>query len=116
LSFKKSGISSSIKFFKTTPFFHCIATFADLQNQQPTVAHTMEIKPEELEQEGYVLLDKLEHQELVPFIRKYINTRTLYSSLYVLCNSIAFALVVFLFVQNFNSTEFSFSSRFTHLS
>jgi len=39
----------------------------------------MEIKPEELEEHNYVLLDKLGHKELVPFIQIYIKKRTKYS-------------------------------------
>ncbi|MBK6772571.1 MAG: hypothetical protein IPG78_10715 [Ignavibacteria bacterium] len=35
----------------------------------------MKIKPDELTKNGYVLLDKLGHKELVPFIRTYMKKR-----------------------------------------
>jgi hypothetical protein len=36
----------------------------------------MKITPEELAKEGYTLLDKLEHNELIPFIKTYSKKKT----------------------------------------
>lgn len=76
----------------------------------------MKIKPEELKDKGYVLLDELAHQDLVPFIRAYTKKRTTYSFIYYLCNVIVFGLVVYLFVKDFNLSDYSFGDRFAHFS
>jgi len=49
----------------------------------------MKIKPEELEQQGYLLMDNLGHRDIIPFVKKYIKTKTFYSVLYKLINVIA---------------------------
>jgi len=36
----------------------------------------MEIRPDELSEKGYFLLDKLKHNELPVFLRKYLNQKT----------------------------------------
>jgi hypothetical protein len=76
----------------------------------------MKIRPEELTENGYVLLDKLEHNDLVPFIRLYMKKWTKYAVFYYLCNLILFGVVVYLIVQGYNLPNYSFGDRFTHLS
>ena len=76
----------------------------------------MKIRPEELTEKGYVQLDKLEHKELVLFIRTYMKKRTKYSVFYYLSNIIVFGLVGYLFVQDFNLPTYSLGARFTHFS
>ncbi|MBV5314302.1 MAG: DUF3267 domain-containing protein [Prolixibacteraceae bacterium] len=76
----------------------------------------MKIKPDELTDNGYVLLDQLEHKELVPFIRIYMKKRTKYSVFYYLSNFIVFALVGYFFIQGYNLPDHSFGDRFTHFS
>ncbi len=76
----------------------------------------MKIKPDELIENGYVLIDKLGHNELVPFIRIYMKKRTKYSVFYYLSNFIVFGLVGYLFVQGNNSPNYIFGDRFTHFS
>jgi hypothetical protein len=39
----------------------------------------MKVRPEELQENGYILLDHLNHQELVPFIQTYIRKWTKFS-------------------------------------
>lgn len=56
----------------------------------------MKIRPEELTENGYVLLDKLGHQELVPFIRTYIRKKTKFSPFLVVTTT----LTILLFVVN----------------
>lgn len=46
----------------------------------------MKAKPEELESFGYKLIDKLNHQELIPFIQLYIKKNTFYARLYFVLN------------------------------
>ncbi len=76
----------------------------------------MKIRPDELTENGYVLLDKLGHKELVPFIRTYMKKRTKYSVFYYLSNFIVFGLVGYFFVQGYNLPNYSFGDRFTHFS
>ena len=76
----------------------------------------MKIKPEELEEKGYIKLDELVHKELVPFIQMYMKKRTKYSVIYYISNLIIFGIVGYLFVQNYNSPDYSFGERFTHFS
>lgn len=76
----------------------------------------MKIRPEELEEKGYAKLDELDHKELVPFIQTYMKKRTKYSVTYYISNLIVFGIVGYLFVQNYNSPEYSFGVRFTHFS
>ncbi|MBL7831871.1 MAG: hypothetical protein JNK41_12640 [Saprospiraceae bacterium] len=57
----------------------------------------MEIKYNELIENGYYLVDKLDHKELIPFIRKYIKLRTFSSNFYVAANLIVFLTILFLF-------------------
>ena len=76
----------------------------------------MKIKPDELTKNGYVLLDKLGHKELGPFILTYIKKRTKYSVFYYIINFIFLGLVGYFFVQGYNLPNHSFGDRFTHFS
>lgn len=53
----------------------------------------MTITPDELSEKGYVLLDKLEHNELGPFVQLYIKNRTKYAVFYILCKAQCLATV-----------------------
>lgn len=74
----------------------------------------MDIKPEELSAKNYVMLDKLGHKELVPFIRTYLKKWTKYSIIYYLSNLTVFGLAGYFFVKGYNSADYSFGDRFTH--
>ncbi len=76
----------------------------------------MKIKPEELSENGYVLIDSLGHKELVPFIQTYMKKRTRYSVIYYLCNIIVFGLAGYYFIEGYRLPEYSFGSRFTYFS
>ncbi|MES2616697.1 MAG: DUF3267 domain-containing protein [Bacteroidota bacterium] len=76
----------------------------------------MNIKPDQLAQNGYVLLNQLGHKELVPFIREYLKKRTKYKALYYTANIFAFALVGYFFAQGYGMPNYSFGSRFTQFS
>jgi hypothetical protein len=74
----------------------------------------MKIKPNELTENGYVLLDRLGHKELVPFIRTYIKKWTKYTVFYYLSNLIVFGLAGYLFLDGYNVPDYNFGDRFTH--
>jgi len=67
----------------------------------------MKIKPDELKNEGYVLMDSLGHKELIPFVRKYLKKKTKISLLYTIVN-IAIAIgTLFWFWKNYEIDGFS---------
>lgn len=74
----------------------------------------MKIKPDQLTEKGYILLDKLGHMELVTFIQTYIKKITKYSILYYLSNLLIFGLAGYLFITGFNKPNFDLGNRFTH--
>ena len=76
----------------------------------------MNLKPDALESNGYILLDKLEHMELVPFVRTYINKRTRFSNLYMLSNLLIFGSVGYLLVSHFKIGTFTMSEGLVNLS
>ncbi len=76
----------------------------------------MKIRPDELTENGYTLLDKLEHKELVPFVRTYMKKRTKYSVFYYLSNIVVFGLAGYFFVYGYNLPDFNLGDRFTHFS
>lgn len=76
----------------------------------------MKIRPEELSENGYVLIDSLGHKELVPFIQTYMKKRTRYSIIYYFCNIIVVGLAGYYFIEGYNLSEYSLGDRFTHFS
>ncbi len=76
----------------------------------------MKIKPDELYENGYFLLDELGHKELVPFIQTYMKKRTKYSVFYYISNFLIFGLVGYFFVKGYNLADYSIGNRFTQFS
>jgi hypothetical protein len=76
----------------------------------------MNIEPEKLTENGYVELDRLSHQDLVPFIRTYMKKRTKYAILYQVANLMVFGLTGFLFTVGIHSSDYSLPDRLTHFS
>jgi len=76
----------------------------------------MNIKPEELEANGYYLKDKLEHDQLVPFIREYLKKKTFFSIAYLAANLLAMVLIGFLFYFRIINHEISFGNGLSFLS
>lgn len=74
----------------------------------------MKIKPEELANNGYVLMDELGHMELLPFIRTYMKKRTRYSIFFNLANILIFGLAGYLFMIGYNQPDFDPGNRFTY--
>ena len=75
----------------------------------------MQLKPEELETNGYVLLDRLEHIDLIPFVRKYNSARTIFSMFYMLSNFLAFGAVGYFLVSNSQKGVFTMIEGLTYL-
>ena len=61
----------------------------------------MKIRPDQLPEKGYFLLDKLEHKELPVFLRKYLNKRSTISIVFYGLNIFFLLIAIFLFVVNF---------------
>ena len=76
----------------------------------------MKIKPEELQENGYILLDHLNHKELVPFIQTYIRKWTKFSVIYYCFNLLIAGFTGYLLVSDFNSENYSFFIKFSNLS
>lgn len=74
----------------------------------------MKIRPEELTENGYVLIDKLVHKELVPFVRNYMKKLTKYSVFYYICNLIVFGMAGFFFVDGHKLSDYNLGDRFSH--
>jgi hypothetical protein len=72
----------------------------------------MQLRPEDLPKHGYVLLDRLGHHDLAPFIRTNLKKRTTYTVLYYLCNLIFFGLTDYLFLQMFHASGYDAGNRF----
>jgi hypothetical protein len=66
----------------------------------------IKIRPEELTEDDYVLLDKLEHNELIPFVKKYLNKKTYTSIFYYGINLILFFIAVVIFIFDFQKPDF----------
>lgn len=56
----------------------------------------MNLKPEELEENGYVLLDRMNHQDIKPFVKIFLNKRTWFSFFYY--SMLVVCLFVLLFI------------------
>ncbi len=76
----------------------------------------MKIKPEDLEENGYELLESLGHKELIPFVRTYLNKRTGISVFYTVINVIIAAIGIFWFWYNYRTGSFNLGDGFTHFS
>ncbi len=59
---------------------------------------SMQLTPEQLTAQGYTQLDKLDHLELVPFVRLYLNKPTVISRIYIALILMFFAVLVALVV------------------
>lgn len=73
----------------------------------------MQLNPEDLPKHRYVLLDRLGHHDLAPFIRTYLKKRTIYSMLYYLCNLMIVGLTAYLFLQGYHASGYDAGNRFT---
>lgn len=74
------------------------------------------IKPEELSENGYVLLYSPGHKELTPFAWEYIKKRTLFSLMYPFKIIIIAGIIVFRFWINFGTDNFKIGNAFAYFS
>ena len=75
----------------------------------------MNLKPEDLESNGYVLLEKLDHLQLIPFVKLYINKRTPFSIMYMVSNLVAFGSAGYFLLSYYKLGVFTISEGFTHV-
>ncbi|HMQ61488.1 MAG TPA: DUF3267 domain-containing protein [Flavilitoribacter sp.] len=76
----------------------------------------MDILTSDLEKQGYRLLDRLEHDQLAPFIQLYLyKKRTSYAYLYYGANLIALGLIPALFLKGNSAGNFEFGEGFYRL-
>jgi hypothetical protein len=66
----------------------------------------MNLKPEELEANGYVLLDEMKHVEIIPFVKKFIRKGTWSSYIYYLSVIGSFSLLLFFCVKLHHSENY----------
>jgi len=76
----------------------------------------MKLAPENLEHNGFRLQDSLNHQDLIPFVKLYLNKRTRFSILYTVVNVLFFALLAYCFWKNSSSPSFDFGSGISYSS
>ena len=76
----------------------------------------MQLKPEDMEASGYRLMDRLEHMDLVPFVRKYLAVRTFYSNLYYAFNFLFFGLSGYFLIRHWKLGSFTLGDGLTHFS
>ncbi len=75
----------------------------------------MQFTPEQLHAAGYQVLEKLNHQELVPFVKKYLGIRTWSSNLYYAFNILVFAGAGYALISGWNAGSFTLEAGLTHL-
>jgi hypothetical protein len=76
----------------------------------------MRISPEELTKNGFTLLDKLEHSELMPFVVMYSKKKTFASYTYNFLNVSFLLLLIFLIWRGNSEGFFTISAALLHLS
>ncbi len=75
----------------------------------------MNLKPGELVQSGYELIERLEHQDLIPFVKKYMGVKTFYSRFYFVAN-VAIATMIAVLIILVESDTLSTWDAITHVS
>ncbi|HOY12297.1 MAG TPA: DUF3267 domain-containing protein [Saprospiraceae bacterium] len=76
----------------------------------------MELLPQDLERNGFVLLDELGHKELIPFVKTYLNKKTMISQIYTICNILFAVFIIFWFWFHIERGDFEIGRGFTYLS
>ena len=75
----------------------------------------MDIKPESLEANGYVLMEKLEHMELIPFVRMYMGKWTRSSIIYTICNVFVFGATGYFLIHFYKEGAYTMEVGLIHL-
>ena len=74
----------------------------------------MQLTPQQLETVNYILLEELNHKELIPFVQKYLKQKTLSSRFYTLINIVFFSLIVATYFFYHDNENFSFGEVLIH--
>jgi hypothetical protein len=74
----------------------------------------MKLTPEELTRNGYVLLDKLEHKDLIPFVKVYLKKHTPISVFYKFSNVAIMGLIIVWFCKSYNTNTFNLSKNLAY--
>ena len=69
----------------------------------------MNLGPEELEKNGYVLLDEMNHADVKPFVKKYITKGGGFSSVYYLSVFVSISLLTFFCLKLHHSENYPVS-------
>lgn len=76
----------------------------------------MQLLPQELDKNGYQLLDQLEHNNIVPFIQTYLKKRTLFSILYYFVTIVCALIISLLMWYSNHYYSFKLGDMFQQLS
>ena len=76
----------------------------------------MELKPEELREHGFKLLDSLDHQQLIPFVQQYLKKRTSISLIYTGINIFFVSFILYWIWKSVYVENIKFVDCFSYLS
>lgn len=76
----------------------------------------MQLTPAEISSHGYRELERLEHMELVPFVKKYIRPNTWHARAYFALNILLFTCIVYWFTEGMFKKGQDFSDLFLYFS
>lgn len=71
----------------------------------------MKLHPNDLQDNGYLLLDELQHQELIPFVKKYIRKNTVFSWVYYLSTLALFVIGIVLVLRGYNNEGYKLMDK-----
>ncbi len=74
----------------------------------------MTIKPGDLQQNGYTLLERLEHHDIIPFVKSYLKKRTRFSLVYYISNVIPLLLLAFFCWKFYFTPGLTIANAFNH--
>ncbi len=77
-------------------------------------SNTMNITPSQLEQNGYMLQDKLDHKELIPFIKEYLNRRGITTFVYYGINLAFLIIAIVMIIWNVEQKVISIGDSIFH--
>lgn len=75
----------------------------------------MKLDPNDLEAQGYVLMDRLDHQEIIPFVREYLRKPTWSAMGYTLVNVLILGLSLVLIWLAIDAGRFTIGELFTRI-
>ncbi|MEO5893748.1 MAG: DUF3267 domain-containing protein [Ferruginibacter sp.] len=76
----------------------------------------MKLKSEELTKNNYIFLDKMEHKDLIPFVKEFLKKKTIASIFYYLSNIVFIALLLFFFMKFYRFGYFNINKGLLYLS